>query len=320
MGYYCNAENYLDFFATLPVRQQFSCRLIKKDTWIINPVHLSPDTPRPHLLIGKEKALVIDACDTRFPLKTYIQKYITDKPLMVASTHAHFDHTLANGQFADCPIFMSPAAIEEVRQKTEEARTTTDPHLIERYRGHILGNYTPIPIVPGDMIDLGDRIVECIELYGCHSITSTGYVDHGQGILFSGDELDGAQDLIQGGGRGGLNCVERFRDNMVHLREKRDRGEFDTICPPHNGSPMDAGILDNLIDNCEYILSGHPGTPDIGSFTYLLNPFESRPDEKVKKMRFDPSFLRSDFAGTSIVYSADRITYADLEKLSPDQR
>ncbi len=314
MGVYCDAYNYLDYFATLPVRQQFSCRLIKPDTWIINPVHLSPDTPRPHLLIGEKYALVIDACDTKFNLRKYIEEYLTDKPLMVASSHSHFDHTLANSQFADCPIYMSPVAIEEIKVRDEQARTTTDPHLKARYEGHVLGNYEPIPILPGDTIDLGGRVIECVEFYGCHSLSSTGYLDRKEGIFFSGDELDGAQSLIHGEGRGSINCVERFRDNLLMLKERRDRGEFDMICPPHNGSPMYAGILDNLLANCEHILSGHAGSTDIGSFTYLINPYESRSPEMAEKMRFNPDYLRSDYAGTSIVYSVNRIYYKDLEK------
>ena len=77
----------------LPLNKQFSRRLVKPDTWLINCYSESCEAPNPHVLIGERYALVIDTTDTKQDLRKYLEQYVTDKPLMVASTHSHGDHT-----------------------------------------------------------------------------------------------------------------------------------------------------------------------------------------------------------------------------------
>ena len=282
----------------LALNKKFSRRLAMPDTWIINCYSESLENPNPHVLIGEEYALVIDTTNTKLPLREYIETYITDKPLMVASTHSHFDHTLANSQFNDCPIYMSEIAWQEI----QESRIKGYGRMGE---GHVLGDYTPIIIKEGDVIDLGGRQVEVISFGGCHSPGSIGYIDKKYGIFFPGDELECGQVLIQGEGRGGKNSVELYRENLLHIKEKQD--EINIICPPHNGTPVHAQIIDHFIENCDRILSGIEGESDIGSMSYLLSPHEPRPPEKVKALRSDPNTRRSEWMGTSLVYSIDRV-------------
>ncbi|MCD7817504.1 MAG: hypothetical protein LUH07_00395, partial [Lachnospiraceae bacterium] len=149
------------------------------------------------------------------------------------------------------------------------------------------------------------RQIEVLEFGGSHSRSSIAYLDKKYGILFSGDEMESGQVLMQGNFRGGENCVERYKENLLHLLTYRD--QFDTICPPHNGSPMDASIIDAFIENCDRIMSGIEGEKDIGSISYLLGPNEPRSPESVKELRYDPTARRSEWKGTSIVYSTDRI-------------
>ena len=60
-------------------------------------------------------------------------------------------------------------------------------------------------------------------------------------------------------------------------------------------------------------MSGIPGELDVASTSYLLNPFEGRDPAMGKKIREDPTILRSEWKGTSIVYSTERIMRADVE-------
>lgn len=282
----------------IPVNKQFSRRLVKPDTWVINCYSESIASPNPHVLIGAAHALVIDTTDTKFSLREYIQKYVTDKPLMVASSHSHFDHTLANGQFNDCPIYMSEIAWQEILQKRIVG-------FGPKAEGHIIGDYTAHVLRPGDTIDLGGREIEAISFGGCHSLGSIGYLDKKYGIFFPGDEMESGQVLIQGDSRGGINSVELYLENLRGLKKRAD--EFDMICPAHNGTPMHAMVIDYFIENCERILSGIHGDKDVASMSYLLNPHESRPPEQVKALRSDPNIRRSEWMGTSIVYSLDRV-------------
>ena len=53
-----------------------------------------------HLVEGEEKALLIDTGYGIGNLKGLVQK-LTDKPLLVANTHFHGDHSAGNGQFEE---------------------------------------------------------------------------------------------------------------------------------------------------------------------------------------------------------------------------
>ena len=45
-----------------------------------------------YLLIGEEKAMLIDSFYGQGDLRAFVET-ITDKPVIVANTHGHFDHT-----------------------------------------------------------------------------------------------------------------------------------------------------------------------------------------------------------------------------------
>lgn len=284
---------------TLPLNKKLSRRLIKPETWVINCASLSNESPNPHVLIGDEYALIIDTTDTKMPLRDYVTEYVTDKPFIVASTHSHQDHTLCNSMFSDCPIYMSEIAWEEIQQMRIEG---LPPKKAPYYT---LGDYTPIIIREGDIISLGNRDIEAIDFSGCHSASSIAYLDRKYRILFPGDELESGQVLMQGDARGGRNSVELYRENLLHIKKYSD--QFDIICPPHNGTPMDVKIIDYFLENCDRILSGIEGDKDIGSLSYLLGPNEPRSPERVAALRFDPNARRSEWKGTSIVYSIDRV-------------
>ena len=289
----------------LPVNKQFSRRLIRPDTWIINCFDPDMAAPHPHLLIGSERALLIDPTWTHLPLRKYIEECVTDKPLSVACTHSHLDHTNAAWMFDDLPIYMSAIAWEEIQDR----RTKSDAEG-GGWRGHPHGSYVPQILKPGDIIDLGDREIEILPYEGSHSLGSLLYLDRKYGILFTGDEIECGQMLV--GGRPGTPvCVEYLRDNIQKLIDGWG-DKFDMICPPHNGSPFHAKFLEYLVENCNRIMNGIAGDPDVASMTYLYNPAEDRPAEMVKRELEDPKSFRSEWMGTSIVYNSDRIFKSQL--------
>ena len=292
---------------TLPINKQFSRRLIRPDSWIINCYDPSLAAPHPHIIIGDDKALLIDPTYTRLPLREYLEQYVTDKEIMVACTHDHHDHTNAAWQFDDCTIFMSEFAWNTIQGRRElsdeEGRWNAgQPH----------GTFVPTILKPGDTIDLGNRIVEVLPYEGCHSPGSLIYLDHKYGLLFTGDELECGQILV-GGKRAGNSCVETLRDNVVRILEGWG-DQIDMVCPPHNGSPFDKHFLDYLVENCERIMDGVEGDPNVGSMSYLFNPFEDRSPEKIKETLEDPDTFRSEWKGTSIVYNRKRIFRKDLNQ------
>lgn len=290
---------------TLKLSKQFTRRLIRPDSWIINCYDPNLAAPHPHLLLGTERALLIDTTWTRLPLRRYIEECVTDLPLSVFNTHDHFDHTNANWQFDDLTIYMSEFAWEAIqeRRRLPEGQGKWN-------EGQPRGTYTATTLKAGDTLDLGGRVLEVLPYEGCHSPGSLVLLDHKYGLLFTGDELECGQILV-GGPRGGVSCVETLRDNVARILDGWG-SEIDMVCPPHNGSPIDKHFLDYLLENCERIMAGHEGDVDIGSMTFLYNPLEDRSPEAVKAQLENPDTLRSEWKGTSIVYNRNKIFRKDL--------
>ena len=295
----------------LPINKKFNRRLVAPDTWIINPFAPNIATPRPYVVIGDEYALLIDPTYTTLPIREYVEKCVTDKPLKVLCSHSHLDHTNDNYMFEDCEIFMSAYAWEEIqaRRKKEPkdgmwSQTDAEGKRVlmtkEQY-----GTYTPTIVGPGDKIDLGNRVLEFLPYEGIHSAGSLIALDHKTGTLFTGDEIECGQMLVMGRGNS-TATIELLKENLVRLKEGWG-DQIKQICPPHNGSPIHPLFLDYLIENCDRIMSGIDGEMDVGSMSYIHNPSEGRDPEQTRKILEDPDILRSEWKGTSIVYNKQKI-------------
>ncbi|MBS6952622.1 MAG: MBL fold metallo-hydrolase [Enterocloster asparagiformis] len=271
-----------------PEDRDFTKRLIRPDTWYI---HGRPDSAVTYLLIGETKALVIDPGQNRNNIRAYIEQ-ITDKPLVVADTHGHFDHTASNGQFCDCPIYLSEYASRECRNYFP--RVNPADYNLE---------YETIPIPDGFVIDLGGRRVEAVEA-GCHSPGSLVFYDDKYRLAFTGDEAECGQVLIHDRKNLGYATVERYRKNLMRLLERC--GEIDLICPAHNGAPADGSVIGCLIENCSRILEGYEGKADISSPTYLGQEDPREPESK-QALRSNPNYRRSEWKGTAIIYDRNKI-------------
>lgn len=258
----------------------FAKRRLAENVWVIT----SSKGCDVHLVIGPERAAVMDTGESRRSLRKYIET-ITDKPLVVLNSHGHFDHTGSNAQFSDCPIYMSDFAAAGCKDIGKRELNIED----------FGTDYEPTVIKEGDIIDLGGgHTLEAIKI-GCHSPGSLAYLDRTARMLFTGDELEAGQVLIQGIRMEA--SVERYRDNMLKLKEHYD--EFDLVCPAHNGTPIYKEIIIDSIENCDRILSGIEGKPDITSPTFS------------GRRAIGPDYRRSEWKNSSIVYSTSKLHYSD---------
>lgn len=141
---------------------------------------LNYEAPFMYLLLGKDKALLIDTGATgaaaQFPLRTEVEKILTtflkdrartNYSLVVMHSHGHGDHVAADGQFQNQPgttlVTASVAALQ---------------------------NFFSIANWPTDTAtyDLGERPVTIIPIPG-HQDAHVAVFDVKTGILFSGDSL-----------------------------------------------------------------------------------------------------------------------------------
>jgi len=126
------------------------------------------EAPFVYLLIGTQAALSLDtgAIDTP-ALRETIKGLIGARPLLVAHSHAHGDHTASDGQFAGQPGITVVANTVAAQQAA--FGITTWPETV----GHH---------------ELGDRPLEVIAIPG-HETTHIAIYDRQTGLLLTGDSL-----------------------------------------------------------------------------------------------------------------------------------
>ena len=260
------------------MNRAFTKRKIHADTWVIEGVGCYS-----YLLTGKTSAVLIDSGMSKRNIKEYCQQ-ITNLHIMGAiNTHGHFDHTGGNGWFEKA--FMHPMATNRAKQPFGSPEGYCFDYEIEH-------------LSDGQIIDLGERNLEIIYI-GAHSPGSIAILDASRRLLFTGDELESGQVLLM------LNepnlpvtqTVENHQRMMQKLKARI--GEYDYICPAHNGTMMHNSYVDIFIEAEQKILDGAVGVDDISSPTLPVgegSPFQN-----------NEFFKRYEYNGANIVYDIRRI-------------
>ena len=181
---------------------------------------------RCYLLAGAEKALLID---TGMTLKNAreIAEGLTDAPVELACTHGDPDHIAGNAAFPR--FYMHPAE---------------EPN----YRA-FGGAGEIVPVREGDVLELGGRALEVVELPG-HTPGSIALLDRTRRALISGDPIQTGGIFMFGPGRD-------LKQYYASLRKIQKRsGEFDEIWPAHGAFPVAPAQIGKLIAGTERVLTG----------------------------------------------------------------
>lgn len=133
-----------------------------------------------YLVVGGEKALVIDTMNGQEDVKAVVRK-ITDLPIMVVNTHGHCDHIFGNVFFDEA--YLNPVDLDVAREHEEIPEFVA----LMRERGLSMPPYREIR--GGDVIDLGGLTVEVIGLPG-HTRGSVLLLLKEDRILFTGDAIN----------------------------------------------------------------------------------------------------------------------------------
>lgn len=213
----------------------FSYRQIAHNTWCFNTVHPStPASSDAYLVIGDEKAVMIDCGMSRQNLKCYIdQLALTDRPIVgVINTHSHFDHTASNGYFGHA--FMHPASEAGAKSASEETLALYPM------------DYSISYLREGDTIDLGGRVLEIFEI-PAHDAGSIVILDETERLLFTGDEIESGWVKLNLRGKDAEpgQSIRAHIANMERLKSLSDR--YDFLCPAHHGNPISKETVDQFI-------------------------------------------------------------------------
>lgn len=221
----------------------YTSYLAAEDTWFISAMNGSQFM---YLLIGSERALLLDTLYGAGNLRAYVEK-LTDKPVMVFNSHGHLDHSGGNGEWEQ--VYMLPDAPAEIACYDGPFDLSALPY--PAYQKRFVGE--------GDMIDLGGRRIELLDI-SAHSNSSLALLDLDRRMLFVGDELESAQVLMFDTG-GTVSKFEHFGDRLrAHHRNMKKlsarSNDYDWICPAHNGSPIAKSYLDAYMALVEHIFVG----------------------------------------------------------------
>jgi len=193
-----------------------------------------------YLVIGNDKALVIDTMAGDFDLKTESRKY-TDLPLMVVNTHGHPDHVLGNIYF-DEEAYINP---DDYDVATEFLNCEEFEEFL-RISGRVKPVFKDINV--GDVIDLGGLHLEVIGLAG-HTPGSILLLLKEDRILFTGDAINHHlwMQLHHS------TNLRMFRDNLKKILYLSDEADF--ILHGHAQGIDDISLLDKTLSAVEEILN-----------------------------------------------------------------
>lgn len=132
-------------------------------------LHTNFEGPFLYLLLGSERALLLDTGTGHFDLRALVDDLLAgrDLSLVVAHTHGHGDHIGGDGQFADRP--------DTVVVGTSAADVASYFQL------------TDWPERPGEY-DLGGRVLDVIPIPG-HQGSDVAFYDRASRLLLTGDSL-----------------------------------------------------------------------------------------------------------------------------------
>jgi glyoxylase-like metal-dependent hydrolase (beta-lactamase superfamily II) len=163
---------------------------------------------------GRDRDLLIDTGMGIVSLRAFA-KDILEKPVSAVATHTHLDHIGGHYEFDECIVHrLEEHGLLHPTQDTSLIGPGFDPYRIETLSVPPLAGYdltgaalTMLPdsefdltryairpvkatraVEDGDVIDLGDRVLEVMHLPG-HSPGSIGLWEARSGTLFSGDAI-----------------------------------------------------------------------------------------------------------------------------------
>lgn len=181
-------------------------------------------TQNSYLIKGEKKAVLIDLAVDNKNLYSFA-KELAGTEVDVVITHGHPDHVfhLDSVPFA----FIHPLDIPLVRNG-----------LNGLYKGNTT---TPLkPLNDGDIIELGNREVEVINIPG-HTMGSILLLDKKTRTLFSGDTA--ARRLLYGLSK--TVSLKRHTEYLECLKKK----DFDTLYSAHDRAPIKKNYIDFIIKN-----------------------------------------------------------------------
>lgn len=217
-----------------------------------------------YLLIGPEKAMLIDTGFGLGNLKGLVDELTGNMPVIVVNTHDHYDHAYGNCHFDKvyCHEYLIPYL--------ENQHANMWDYLFDDYGNNIwlefdrkdlpvFKKYEIAGVPDGYTFNLGgDYDVELV-FTGGHAAGHAGYLDKKGRIFFSGDNICsdvsgcGSVNTTRPGPYAENTALKVYRDNVKRLVDRMD--EYDYIFPMHFMNNIENNLMPNILEACDAILA-----------------------------------------------------------------
>lgn len=224
------------------------------------------------LVVGTERALVVDTRgdDRQGAELAGAVREVTDLPVTVVLTHAHFDHCFGTAAFAGSPVYAQARCAAAITVTAEAQRSTWTSYYRDR------GDETtadalaateptlpdhPVCRRPGDThaVDLGGREVVLVHPGPAHTGHDLAVHVPDAGILFAGDLLENGAAPSYGPD----SYPDRWADAVATLVALGAT----TVVPGH-GDPMDRAAVE----------AQHAEFDDVGALYRLVAAEDMAPE------------------------------------------
>ena len=171
------------------MKKHYSVKQIYENTYMITDKGLGGGPVNMYLLVGDEKALLVDTGYGGLDLKVIIRE-ITDKPVVVACTHGHVDHAMGAYQFEEAYMHSLDQPVFEVHSTPAWFGYMTKAILpsSKKYAQETAAKkrVIPKPLDNIEAFELGNRRVSWLFVKG-HTQGSVAFYDERYNVLFDGD-------------------------------------------------------------------------------------------------------------------------------------
>lgn len=210
--------------------ENLSVKQVRPDFWVIQAITGTLSTM--YLIEGQDSALLIDTGMGDKDLPKVVAE-LTKKPVIVAFTHGHGDHTGGAKYYKE--IYMNSKDLSMVRA----------------------GNIKWKNLSEGQIIDLGTCQLEVIEVPG-HTPGSVAFLDRKNRCIFTGDAIGSGDVWMQ---LRGCSTVAEYYEVLKKVQKLIPT--FDTIWYGHEEQlpqkPAPAQYVNDMTKAAERVLAGDVG-------------------------------------------------------------
>lgn len=226
---------------------------------IEEPLH--EERVKSYLVVGNERAVLIDTGMGVGDLRSLVDG-LTDRPLTVVNSHAHWDHVGGNAAFVGrAEILIHAAEARDLERGVPNSKVRA-AFAEEHRRGPLPVGFDPATAViaptradralgGGEWLDLGGRTLEVIHAPG-HSPGGIVLLDRGNGALFSTDVAYPEALYCFATG----TDLDAYRATMAGLAALAPT--LRVVYPSHGVSPMAPEMLPRMRDALDAIGEGRP--------------------------------------------------------------